>query len=534
MRAPYSRNLFDLICEQAERYPDGVAVISGEACATYPDLAQRVRRVASALRAADIRRGERIGMLVNNRTEWIEICIGAAAIGAIPVPFSTWSKRREIDFLLADSRVRMLFALDRFGDQDYAADLAALLPPRAERYPMLETIVLIGNAALPGSRDYASFVSGHPPLEDVPPPGERSGAEDIAFILYTSGSTAYPKAVPLAHGATIENGFAIGERQGLQPGERVLLPLPLFWSYGSANAMCSSFTHGATLVLQGRFEPAETLDIIEHHACNLIYTMPAMTTAMITHASFRPERTRSLRSAMTIGTPQDVATIAEVLGAREVCNVYGQTESYGNCCVTWHHWPLERRMQVQGPPLPGVTIRIVDPESGQALPQGEVGLIEVKGRLTPGYDGASSEQNAKAFTADGFFRTGDLGRLNADGDLQFVARDSEMIKRAGINIAPAEIEEVLQQHPGVAAAGVAGAPHPTKGEIIVAFVVPAAGAPVTGEELRAHCRALAASYKVPDRIEMCDVLPVTTTGKLLRRELKQMAAAAVEREAETR
>ena len=532
MRIPYSRNLFDLICEQAERYPERVAVISGDERATYPQLEQRVRRVASALRAAGVRRGERIGLLVNNRVEWIEICIGAAAVGAVPVPFSTWSKRREIDFLLADSRVRILFALDRFGDQDYAADLSELLPRRAERYPTLETVVLIGSATLPGTRDYASFVSAQPPLEE-PAPGECARAEDIAFILYTSGSTAYPKAVPLKHGATIENGFNIGERQGLRPGEAVLLPLPLFWSYGSANAMCATFTHGATLVLQERFEAAETIGLIERHACASIYTMPAITTAMITHPSFSSERTRSLRTAMTIGTPQDIATVAETLGAREVCNVYGQTESYGNCCVTWHHWPLERRKQAQGPPLPGVSVRIVDPDSGQALPQGEVGLIEVTGYLTPGYDGASSEQNAKAFTDDGFFRTGDLGRLNADGDLQFVARDTEMIKRAGINIAPAEIEEVLQQHPGVAAVGVAGAPHPTKGEIIVAFVVPLAGAAVTGEELRSHCRALAASYKTPDRIEMCDVLPVTITGKLLRRELKQMAAAAVERDAGT-
>jgi fatty-acyl-CoA synthase len=527
MRAPYSRNLFDLACEQAERYPDRLAVIAGEARATYPELPQRARRVASALRSAGIGRGDRIGMLVNNRIEWIDICLGAAALGAIPVPFSTWSKRREIDFLLADSRVRMLFALDRFGDQDYAADLAALLPRRAERYPLLETVVLIGNASLPGTRDYASFVSA-PPLEELAPPGERAGPGDIAFILYTSGSTAYPKGVPLAHGDTIENGFNIGERQGLQPGEPVLLPLPLFWSYGSANAMCATFTHGATLVLQGRFEPAETIDLVERHACALIYTMPAITTAMITHESFRRERTRSLRSAMTIGTQQDILSVAEGLGAREICNVYGQTESYGNCCVTWHHWPLERRMQVQGPPLPGVRLRIMDPDSGRELPQGGVGLIEVKGRLTPGYDGTSSEQNAKAFTADGFFRTGDLGRLTAEGDLQFVARDSEMIKRAGINIAPAEIEEVLQQHPGVAAAGVAGAPHPTKGEIIVAFVVRAPGAAVSGEELRTHCRAVAASYKTPDRIEMCDSLPVTTTGKLMRRELKEMAAASAQ------
>jgi fatty-acyl-CoA synthase len=514
MRAPFSRNLYDLACEQAERYSDRLAVIAGEARVTYPELQQRAARVGAALRAAGLRRGERMGMLISNRIEWVELCLGAAAVGVVPVPFSTWSKRREIDFLIADSRVRMLFSLERMGDQNYAADLEELLKQRAERYPLLEKVVYIESS-------YPKFLSSQP-LQEIPP-GERAGAQDIAFILYTSGSTAYPKAVPLLHGVTIENGFNIGERQGLQPGERVLLPLPLFWSYGSANAMCACFTHGATLVLQTRFEAAETLDIIERERVASIYTMPAMTTAMVTHASFKPERTRSLRTAMTIGTPQDVATIAEVLGAHEVCNVYGQTESYGNCCVTWHHWPLERRMHVQGPPLPGVTLRIVDAESGRPLPPGEVGLIEVKGNLTPGYDGASREQNGKAFTPDGFFRTGDLGRLTAEGDIQFAARDSEMIKRAGINIAPAEIEEVLQQHPAVAAVGVSGAPDPTRGELIVAFVVRAPGAKVSAEELRAHCRSLAASYKTPDRIEFCKVLPLTTTGKLMRRELKQMA-----------
>ena len=535
MRAPYSRNLFDLLCEQAERYPDRVAVVSGETRATYPELLRRARRVAAALRAHGVRRGDRVGMLVNNCIEWVEICFGAAATGATVVPLSTWSKRRELDFLLADSAVRVLFALDRFGDQDFAADLVELMPelrtpgPRQRgggRYPALETVVLIGGASLPGAAAYDAFLGVHEPLE-APPPGDGARAEDAAVILYTSGSTSYPKAVPLAHGAMIENGFNIGERQGLQPGESVLLALPLFWSYGSANAMCATFTHGGRLVLQARFEPGEAIDLIERHGCASIYTLPGITSAIVTHPSFRPERTRSLRTGLTIGSPQDIAAAAETLGAREICNVYGQTESYGNCCVTWHHWPLERRKQVQGPPLPGVTVRIVDPESGRPLPQGEVGMIEVKGNLTPGYDGASAEQNAKAFTADGYFRTGDLGLLTAAGDLQFVGRDTEMIKRAGINIAPAEIEELLQQHPAVALAGVAGAPHPEKGEIIVAFVIPAPGAKVTGDELRAHCRALAASYKTPDRVEICESLPATPTGKLMRRELKQMATAFV-------
>jgi fatty-acyl-CoA synthase len=527
MRAPYSRNLFDLVCEQGERHPHQTALIDGELHLTYAALARRAACVAGALRRAGIRRGDRVAMLLNNRAEWIEVCVGAAAIGAVPAPFSTWSRQREIDFLLTDSAARILFTLERFGDNDYAADLAALLGERAGRYPALETIVRVGEGTLPGALDYTDFVSGEALAIEAIPPGERAGAGDIAFILYTSGSTSFPKAVPNAHGDAIENGFHIGERQGLTPADRVFLPMPLFWSYGAANAMCATFSHAATLVLQARFEPEAALTLIERHACTSIYTLPAVTNALIGHPAFSRARTRSLRTAMTIGTAADVAAVADTLGAREVCNVYGQTESYGNCCVTWHHWPLERRKTTQGPPLPGVKVRIIDQEDGRELPTGQVGLIEVKGYLTPGYDGASRDQNAKAFTADGYFRTGDLGLVNADGDLEFKARDSEMIKRAGINIAPAEVEEVLRQHPLVAAAGVAGAPHEEKGEIIVAFVVPARGAALAEDELRAHCRAIAATYKTPDRVEICRELPVTTTGKLLRRELKHMAATLV-------
>ena len=534
MQAPHSRNLFDLLCEQAERYPKRPAVIYGDTQLTYAGLLKRANRLASGLRAAGVQQGDRVALLINNRVEWLEIVFGALAIDATAVPFSTWSKRREIDFLLKDSRARILFALDQFGDQNYSADLVDLIPDlgtaapgqwRSTRYATLEAIGLIGDSSLAGATPYAAFLDY--PESIQPPPGEGVRAQDKALVLYTSGSTAYPKAVPLCHGAMIENGFNIGERQGLRPGDRVLLAPPLFWSYGSANAMCATFTHGATLVLQGRFEPAEAIELIERHACTAIYTLPGMTSAILAHPSFRPERTASLRTGLTIGSPQDVVMAAEVLGAREICNVYGQTESYGNCSVTWHHWPLERRKQVQGPPLPGVTMRIVDTERGQPLPQGEVGLIEVKGYLTPGYDGASTDQNTVAFTEDGFFRTGDLGRLTAEGDVQFIARDSEIIKRAGINIAPAEIEELLRQHPDVAQAGVAGAPDADKGEIVIAFVVLVRDAMVTSETLRAHCRALAANYKTPDRIEICAALPATPTGKLMRRELKRMAAAFV-------
>ncbi len=330
--------------------------------------------------------------------------------------------------------------------------------------------------------------------------------------------------MPLSHGGIIENGFAIGERQGYTERDRVLLAPPLFWSYGSANALSAVLTHGATLVLQARFEPGEALDLIEQHRCTALYTLPAITAALIAHPKFRPERTASLRTGLTIGAPQDVVTAAEVLGAREICNVYGQTETYGNCCVTWHHWPLERRAACQGPPLPGVTIRIVDETTGAVLPAGQPGLIEVKGHVMRGYVGASEGQTEAAMTSDGYFRTGDMGELTATGDMKFIGRTTEMIKKAGINIAPAEVEDVLMRHPSVSLAGVVGVPDATQGELIAAFVVPMPGQVVTEAALTAHCRELASRYKVPDFISVRDALPVTATGKLLRRDLKALAA----------
>jgi fatty-acyl-CoA synthase len=250
-----------------------------------------------------------------------------------------------------------------------------------------------------------------------------------------------------------------------------------------------------------------------------------MTGAALRHAEFRRERVASLRTGLMIGSPEEVRIAVEELGAAQICNIYGATETYGNCCVAPCDWPLERRMRGQGPPLPGMRLRIVDPETGQMLSGGATGAVEVAGHVTPGYSGASAELNAGAFTADGYFRTGDLGFLDEEGCFHFVGRDTDMIKRAGINVSPAEVESLLLQHPAVAQAAVVGAAAGERGEAIVAFVVPAAGRSADPETLRAHCRSLASSYKVPDRIEICGELPATETGKLLRRGLKDRAEA---------
>lgn len=276
-------------------------------------------------------------------------------------------------------------------------------------------------------------------------------------------------------------------------------------------------------VLQERFAAAEALTLIENYRCTAIYTLPGMTSALIRHPDFNSARTRSLRKGLTIGAPQDVIDAAQRLGVSDICNIYGASETYGNCCVTSHHWPLELRASTQGEPLPGVEIRIISLDDATVLPRCAVGAVEVKGYTTPGYCGASEDQNAVAFTRDGFFKTGDLGSLNESGCFVFAGRHSEMIKRAGINVSPAEVEDLLLQHPDVAGAGVVGVPDAERGEMIVAFIVAETGRTAKVDEVEAHCRRLASRYKVPDRIVLRDVLPTTATGKLLRRELREMA-----------
>ncbi len=540
MKPPYSRTLFELLDEQAERYPDGTAAIHQGRSVRYAELCRRSRQVANALKAVGVRRRERVALLLNNSIEWLEACFGANALGAVVVPFSTWSKPAELAFLLKDSEAVLLITVDRFADQDFADSLAGLIPElathqpgerlRCVAFPHLRGIVTVGSTTMMAATRYDEFTCTEP-LNPVPAPGVGSSAGDDAVILYTSGSSSRPKAVRMAQYGIIENGFNIGERQGLSCEDRVLVSVPLFWAYGAVNALPATMTHGATLVLQSRFEPGEALRLIETHRCTSLYTLPAMTSALIRHPSFTRERTRSLRTGLTIGSPQDVIAAAEVLGAREICNIYGASETYGNCCVTHHDWRLVERANCQGEPLPGVEIRIVDAESGRPLTRGEPGLVEVRGYLMAGYGGSSIEQNAKAVTEDGFFRTGDMGRLTADGRFVFAGRTTEMIKRSGINISPAEVEEILLQHPTVAQAGVVGVPDPEKGEIIVAFAVPVAGAAIAPAELEAHCKALCSRYKVPDRIIIAGTLPVTVTGKIMRRDLRDQALALVLKQA---
>ncbi|CAB4864215.1 unannotated protein [freshwater metagenome] len=521
---PLSRHLSGLVAEYAARTPDALAVADGEELRTYAQLDELISSWAAGLSRLGLERGGTLGLLCTNRIEWLACALGAHRLGARVATFNTFAKAWDLEHMLAHSQASVLVCVQRFRSRDYRETLAELLPElkdrewRAERFPQLRHVVLLGDEPSPAGALSQDDVLGAGPA--ALPDGATS-PDDDAFVLYTSGSSARPKAVPLVHRALIENGFDIGERMELTGADRVFVSVPLFWAYGAVNALPATLTHGGALVLQEAFEASGALDLIERHRCTAIYTLPNMTAALISADGFDRARVASLRTGLTIGTPSDLRSVIDGLGVDGICNIYGGTETYGNCCVTPTSWSRERRELSQGPPLPGMRLRIVDPESGTELPAGAIGEIHVSGYLARGYLDDDTDASA-AFGADGWFHSGDLGALDEEGALTFSTRATEMIKTAGINVAPREVEEFLALHPSVRIAAVVGVADERITEAVVAFVVPQAGASVTAQELRAFCAERIAMFKVPARIHVVDELPTTDTGKLARARLVEL------------
>lgn len=494
---------------------------------TYGSLKRHATAFARGLQAAGVEPGQIVALLAPNRTEWIVSALGTHYAGAQVAAFHTWVKAHDLDYLLDHSEAQTLVIAGAVGIHSLLEPLRVLVPEiwqrdvdcwRSPRYPALRRVIVLDGDLPVGALRWADVVSEGTNRAGSPGPGPAPS--DIAFVLYTSGSTAAPKGVPLLHGDMVTNAFHIGERMGLSASDRVWLGSPLFWSFGCANAMTATFSHTATLVLQDKFDPSAAANQISEENCTAAYFLPALARAFSTVPNVR-KALATVRTGLTIGRPDEVEMVAVGLGVEEICNVYGSTETYGNCCVTPHDMDLAQRLRCQGPPLPGVTIRIVDIASHEVLPTGVAGGVEVRGRISPGYWKAP-ELDTETFTDDGWYRSGDVGRLDEDGCFTFVTRHSDMIKTSGINVSPAEVEAFIRTHPAVAEVVVVGAPDAERDEVVVAFVCPAPDFDLEAQEIIDFCRQELAAYKVPRQVKVVNAIPQTATGKLSRKQLRAM------------
>jgi fatty-acyl-CoA synthase len=506
----------EVLDDLVARMPDAEAVVAPEGRLTWAGLADRADRLARFLAASGLHPGERVAVLLPNGLRWIVAALAAHRAGLTVVPVNTWYRAAELAHVLDGAGARLVITDEAIFGRDTLAELAAAGMP--ECYPSsgerLGALVWRADEELPAAASAAVAT-------DLPGPD----AADLALVLFTSGSTAKPKPVPLEHGKLMRNAYEIGRRQHLRPGDRLWIAAPFFFGYGCANAFPVAMTHGVTLCIEERVVGDASLAFIARERCTVYYGLAATTRVLLSASTFGQHDISALRTGTTGFTAEDKRLVIEELRVDEVCSMYGLTEGYGHSTVSDARDPLEVRQGTSGRIVPTQEIRITD-ETGGVLPVGEAGEIELRGCVIEGYLGDPA-LNEGAFREGGWFRTGDLGVLDAEDRLRIVGRRKEMLKVKGINIAPVEVEELLASHPSVDQAFVVGLPDPDGDEVMVAAVVPRGAAPADlAAVLTAHVKARAAGYKVPSRIALLtqEQLPLTDTGKISKRLLKDLLA----------
>ena len=531
--APDARTMPDLVRELSERLPHRPAVITDEQTVTFAEFEEQSSAVAAALLACGVGRGDAVAIWIPNQPEWLACMAGAARIGAMAVPLNTWFKDDEAHYVLEHSEAKVLIAADQVRGQDLHASVGRICRAVTEAsngalrdaaLPQLRHVIQLGPRRHPGARSWSVFLSAGGDRAAVNRAGDRVEETDPLYLLYTSGTTAEPKAVPLTHGHCIANGHALGVRQGMGPDDRSWLVQPLFWALGAMNMLFSTWTHGAAVILQRVFDAGTGLQTIERHRATHTFAVGNISSALLAHPQCKETDLSSLVKGVSLFSHADRVAAYEGLGMTDFVSVYGSTETHGSCFCASHTDSIDLRMADNGPIMPAWEARLVIPGTDeQVADPSQPAELTVRGRLAPGYWKAP-EQTSKAFDAEGWFHTGDVVRVTPEGRLVFVSRQSEMIKTGGINVAPAEVESVLMRHPAVGQAHVVGVPHPTKGEQVVAVVNDTR---TDGEELRAWMAERVAAYKVPARV-LCvsdTAIPRLATGKIAKRKLRGQVAA---------
>jgi fatty-acyl-CoA synthase len=518
---PHGSTLAQVVAGIAAASPGHPAILFGSETIDYAALKAMAWRRAAALRALGIGAGDRIGILVGNEPEWVALALAASAIGVTLAPLNTWYKPAELAWTIRHCDLKLVVAQRRFLRTDYGTVFADLLAKG--EVSSLAHLVMIGEPVAP-ALDFASFLAGGAAVDDaqIDVLAQAVDPETPAYVLYTSGSTAEPKGVLLTHRGVVENGFDLGQRRAIGPADRTWMGTPLFYALGATNALPATFTAGATLVLQGAFDAGEALRVIERTGATVYYGTGNMSRAIIDHPEFAPARIATLKKGNAgLGSEYKRLTLVE-MGITGAVPAYGLTETYGNAAVGAWDDPLEVKLDTDGTALPGQEILVVDATSGDPLPPGETGLLLIRGHVTPGYLD-NPEETAKALRPDGFFDTGDLGSVDADGRLRFHSRLKDVIKSGGINVSPSEVEQLIAAHPDVRDAHVVGAPDLVRGEVIVAFVDPLR--PIGEAALKAWVREQAASFKTPHHVFFRSEtqLPRLATGKIAKARLKEEA-----------
>ena len=514
-------NLAAVLEYSAGEYPDRVAVVHGSSRLTYRELEAWASKVANALIDRGISAGDRVALSCPNLPAFPVIYYGILKAGGVVVPLNILLTEREIAYHLADSAAKAYFCFSGSPELPIGAAGAAAF----ERTATCEHLVLITADPADPSPDVAvQTLSEFTHSQPAACPSRPTSETDTAVVLYTSGTTGEPKGAELTHSNMVHNALLAPKLFGTHSGghDVHLLALPLFHSFGQSVQMNAGFASGATIVLLARFTPAEALALMQAEGVTFFAGVPTMYHALLGCDSAGrfdlPAIAATLRVAVSGGAPLPGEVLRRFEQRFHVPIVEGYGLSETSPVATFNRVDRPRRPGSVGLPAWGVQVRLLA-ENGAEARQGEPGEIAIRGHnVMKGYLGRPAE-TASVLDAAGWFRTGDVGTRDADGYLYIVDRKKDMIIRGGFNVYPRELEEVLLTHPDVNMAAVVGVPHASHGEEIKAFVVRGPDATITEADLIAWCRQNMAAYKYPRIVEFRHTLPLTATGKILKREL---------------
>jgi fatty-acyl-CoA synthase len=525
---------FDAACA-AHAACEALVVCHQEVRLSYAALKLKVDALACGLLRLGLNPGDRIGIWAPNRLEWALTQFAAAKAGLILVTINPAYRKSELEYALNKVGCRALVLAAQIKTSNCLETLGALAPElaaaepgrlRAAGLPKLEMVIRMGAGHTPGMINFDALLAAPDAaeLERLAAIGAGLQFDDPINIQFTSGTTGSPKGATLTHHNILNNGYFVGEAQGLTAEDRVCIPVPLYHCFGMVLGNLGCLTHGSTVVYPAdSFDPLATLNAAAQERCTALYGVPTMFIAVLEHPRFGEFKLGSLRTGIMAGSPCPVEVMKQVigrLGMREVTIAYGMTETSPVSFQSCGDDSLERRVSTVGRILPHVEVKIVDTE-GRIVPRGSAGELCTRGySVMRGYwDDAA--RTAEVLDESGWMHTGDLATLDEEGYCNIVGRIKDMVIRGGENIYPREIEEYLYKHPKVRDVQVVGVPDAKYGEELCAWIALKTGEAMTVEDVHCFCRGSIAHYKIPRYVRFVEEFPVTVTGKVQKFVIRQ-------------
>lgn len=506
---------------------------------SFSELEQLARQTARGLLDAGVQPGDRVALWATNVPEWVVLQLALAKIGAILVTVNTSLRAAELKYLLKQSEASTLITIKGFRDVDYVETVYEIVPElrkvndgalQSADFPFLRNVIYIGEEKPTGMIAYDDLLKRSANVDDavLDSLAQSQSLDDVINMQYTSGTTGFPKGVMLTHRNIVNNGYWMGEVLGYTPDDRLCLTVPLFHCFGCVIGVLGAYTHATTIVALEFFDPLKVLQFVEQEKCTSLYGVPTMFIAELEQLEARAFDLSSLRTGVMAGSlcPEPLMRkVIDRMNLSEITIAYGLTEASPGITMTPRHDSIALRTQTVGKVIPEVEVKIIDPATDKECLANQPGELCARGyNIMKGYYN-NPQATAAAIDSDGWLHTGDQATMDEAGYVRITGRIKDLIIRGGENIAPKEIEDLLQQHPKIADAYVYGVPHERLGEEVAAAIRLKPDATLTLDELREFCDGRIARFKIPRELRFVDSFPMTASGKIQKFKLREMHLA---------